>query len=268
MSRKPRYTNDQEHGHQLFIKPFAPKNDAQGFYLDTIREMTVTMCTGPAGTGKTYLATYVALEALLNKDVDKIILTRPIVACEDIGYLPGDMMEKIHPYLMPLFDAVESHVGPTKAKEMLNFGKIEVIPLAYMRGRSLNRAFILLDEAQNTTIEQMKMFLTRLGYDSKMVVNGDIGQSDLPKGMESGLKFAHDRLVGRDSEIGCVEFANRHIVRHPLIGRMLQHLDGPGEKVEREAPVTREVRAPRESKAALTEKPTRHSFYEPDSKAA
>ena len=197
MSRKARYTKpDQENGHQghTFIKPLVAKNPLQDFYLDMIREMTVTMCTGPAGTGKTYLATFVALEALLNHDVDKIILTRPIVACEDIGYLPGDMMEKIHPYLMPLFDAVESHVGPTKAKELLNFGKIEVIPLAYMRGRSLNRAFILLDEAQNTTVEQMKMFLTRLGYDSKMVVNGDIGQSDLPKGMENGLGFAHDRF--------------------------------------------------------------------------
>lgn len=236
MSRKPRYTKpDSENdarGH-TFIKPLATKNSLQDFYIDMIHEMTVTMCTGPAGTGKTYLATYVALEALLNKDVDKIILTRPIVACEDIGYLPGDMMEKIHPYLMPLFDAVESHVGPTRAKEMLNFGKIEVIPLAYMRGRSLNRAFILLDEAQNTTVEQMKMFLTRLGYDSKMVVNGDIGQSDLPKGMESGLSFAHNRLLGKDGEIGCVEFQAKHIVRHPLIGRMLQHLDGPSEKMEK-----------------------------------
>lgn len=240
MSRKPRYTKpDQENdsrGH-TFIKPLATKNSLHDFYIDMIHEMTVTMCTGPAGTGKTYLATYVALEALLNKDVDKIILTRPIVACEDIGYLPGDMMEKIHPYLMPLFDAVESHIGPTRAKEMLNFGKIEVIPLAYMRGRSLNRAFILLDEAQNTTVEQMKMFLTRLGYDSKMVVNGDISQSDLPKGMESGLAFAHDRLLGKDGEIGCVEFQAKHIVRNPLIGRMLQHLDGPSARVEHAKPV-------------------------------
>lgn len=232
MARKQRYMkpeqeNEQQRGH-TFIKPLVTKNSLQDFYIDMIREMTVTMCTGPAGTGKTYLATYVALEAMLNKDVDKIILTRPIVACEDIGYLPGDMNEKIHPYLMPLFDAVESHIGPTRAKEMLSYGKIEVIPLAFMRGRSLNRAFIILDEAQNTTVDQMKMFLTRLGYDSKMIVNGDLGQSDLPKGMESGLGYAHDRLLGNDPDIGCVEFQSKHIVRHPLIARMLQYLDGPG----------------------------------------
>ena len=249
MSRKARYTKpDQENGHQshLFIKPLDAKNSVQEFYLDTIREMTVTICTGPAGTGKTYLATYLALEALLNKEVDKIILTRPIVACEDIGYLPGDMMEKIHPYLMPLFDAVESHIGPTRAKEMLNFGRIEVIPLAYMRGRSLNRAFILLDEAQNTTVEQMKMFLTRLGYDSKMVVNGDVGQSDLPKGIENGLGFAHDRLLGSDGEIGCVEFTAKHIVRNPLIAKMLQHLDGPVPRTEKigQAPEKKIIRHP------------------------
>lgn len=230
MSRKARYTKTDQDANQphLFINPLDAKNSVQDFYLDTIREMTVTICTGPAGTGKTYLATYLALEALLKKEVDKIILTRPIVACEDIGYLPGDMMEKIHPYLMPLFDAVESHIGPTRAKEMLNFGRIEVIPLAYMRGRSLNRAFVLLDEAQNTTVDQMKMFLTRLGYDSKMVVNGDSGQPDLPKGIESGLGWARDRLLGCDGEIGCVEFTSKHIVRHPLIAKMLQHLEGPG----------------------------------------
>ena len=229
MSRKARYSKaDQENG--LFIKPLELKNSIQEFYTNTIRESTVTLCTGPAGTGKTYLATHVALEALLKKEVDKIVLTRPIVACEDIGYLPGDMMEKIHPYLMPLFDAVESHVGPTRAKELLNFGNIEVLPLAYMRGRSLNRAFIILDEAQNTTIEQMKMFLTRLGYDSKMVVNGDTGQHDLPKGLESGLPWARDKLVGCDGEIGIVEFAHKHIVRHPLISKMLQYLEGPSEK--------------------------------------
>ena len=245
MSRKARYTKaDQENS--LFIKRLEAKNSQQEFYMDTIQEMTVTLCTGPAGTGKTYLATYAALEALHNKEVDKIILTRPIVACEDIGYLPGDMMEKIHPYLMPLFDAVESHVGPTRAKEMLNFGRIEVIPLAYMRGRSLNRAFVLLDEAQNTTIDQMKMFLTRLGYDSKMVVNGDSGQPDLPKGIESGLGWAHDRLLGCDGEIGCVEFTAKHIVRHPLIAKMLQHLEGPASRVEKLGP--------------------RHSFYEEPAK--
>lgn len=230
MSRKARYPKADQNG--IFIKPLEPKNSTQEFYMDTIREMTVTICTGPAGTAKTYLATYVALEGLLNNEFDKIVLTRPLVACEDIGYLPGDMMEKIHPYLMPLFDAIESHVGPTKAKELLTMGRIEVLPLAYMRGRSLNRACIVLDEAQNTTIDQMKMFLTRLGYDSKMVITGDSGQPDLPKGVESGLGWARDRLIGCDGNIGVVEFAAKHIVRHPLIGKMLQHLEGPAPRID------------------------------------
>ena len=226
MSRKARYAKaDQENG--TYVKTLTPKNSSQEFYMDTIREMTVTLCTGPAGTGKTYLATYVALEALLNNEVDKVVLTRPMIACEDVGYLPGDMMDKIHPYLMPLFDAIESHVGPTKAKELLNFGRVEVLPLAYMRGRSLNRAFVILDEAQNTATEQMKMFLTRLGYDSKMVVNGDAGQSDLPKGLQNGLNWAVGKLLGVDPQIGCVEFSSKHIVRNPLISKMLQHLEGP-----------------------------------------
>lgn len=247
MSRKARYTKGQTQD-GTFIKPLVSKNDTQQFYIDTLNEMTVTLCTGPAGTGKTYLATFVALEALLNGEVEKVILTRPIVACEDIGYLPGDMLEKVHPYLLPLLDAIESHIGPTKCKELLNFGKIEILPLAYMRGRSLNRAIIILDEAQNATIEQMKMFLTRLGYDSKMIVNGDAGQSDLPKGMENGLSWAAGKLVGCDGQIGCVEFAAKHIVRNPLIAKMLQYLEGPAPKKDE---------AFRPNGAS-----TRHSFYD------
>lgn len=231
MSRKPRYTKEpQECG---YIKTLVPKNSSQEFYLNTIKEMTVTLCTGPAGTGKTYLATYVALEALMKNEISKVVITRPMIACEDVGYLPGDMMDKIHPYLMPLLDAIESHVGPTKAKELLNLGRLEVLPLAYMRGRSINEAFIILDEAQNTTKDQMKMFLTRLGYDSKIVVNGDDCQPDLPKGIESGLAWARDRLMGVDGQIGCVEFSNKHIVRNPLIGTMLQHLEGPGKVADK-----------------------------------
>lgn len=236
MSRK-RYPKN--HDAEMFLKSLEVKNSSQEFYLSMLREMTVTLCTGPAGTGKTYLAAYVALEALLNKDVDKIVLTRPIVACEDIGYLPGDMHDKIHPYLMPLIDAVEAHVGPTKTKELFNFGSLEVLPLAYMRGRSLNRAFIILDEAQNATQDQMKMLLTRLGYESKIVVNGDASQSDLPKGLENGLTWAAKRLNGVDGHIGNVEFSSKNIVRHPLISKIIQHLDGPAPVNESFATETR-----------------------------
>lgn len=224
-----------------FLKELITKNGAQEFYKEVLQDSLITFGTGPAGTGKTYVATHVGLQALLAGEVDKVILTRPIVAVEDIGYLPGDMNEKIHPYMLPLFDAVEAHVGPTRAKDLLTNGTIEVIPLAYMRGRSLNRAFIILDEAQNTTREQMKMFLTRLGYDSRMAINGDASQSDLPHGMESGLMWAVDRLTGKDASIGVVEFQRQHIVRNPLIEVMLTHLEGPGMDVQ--APMRKRVGA-------------------------
>ena len=214
-----------------FLKPLTPKNEVQAAYMDMLKESTITFGLGPAGTGKTFLASHVALEALLDHEVDKIILTRPIVAVEDIGYLPGDMNEKIHPYMMPLFDALEDHLGPTKAKELLEAGKIEIIPLAFMRGRSLNRAFIILDEAQNTTPEQMKMFLTRLGYDAKMAINGDLAQSDLPRHQVpvNGLDWASERLRACDGEINMIEFRGKHIVRNPLIATMLARLEGPAE---------------------------------------
>jgi phosphate starvation-inducible PhoH-like protein len=212
-----------------FIKPLTACNSTQEYYVQTIKESTVTFCTGPAGTGKTHLATYVALEALLAGEVDKIILTRPLVATEDIGYLPGDMNEKIHPYLMPLFDAIESHVGIQRSEMLFSENRIQILPLAYMRGRSLNRAFMILDEAQNTTKEQMKMFLTRIGYDSKIVITGDCAQSDLPDRLENGLKWATDRLSAVDGEIATVEFSSGHIVRNPLIEKMLRHLEGPGQ---------------------------------------
>jgi phosphate starvation-inducible PhoH-like protein len=212
-----------------FLKPLTPKNEVQTAYMEMLRESTITFGLGPAGTGKTFLAAYVALDALLSNEVDKIILTRPIVAVEDIGYLPGDMNEKINPYMMPLFDALEDHLGPTKAKELLADGRIEIIPLAFMRGRSLNRAFILLDESANTTPEQMKMFLTRLGYDSKMAINGDLSQSDLPLHQVpvNGLKWATERLRAKDGQINMIEFRGKHIVRNPLIATMLTHLEGP-----------------------------------------
>jgi phosphate starvation-inducible protein PhoH len=380
----------------MYVKELKPKNQAQDLYMSMIRESTVHFGLGPAGTGKTFIAVYLALDALLKNEVEKVILTRPIVAVEDIGYLPGDMSEKIHPYVMPLFDAIEDHLGPTKAKDLLNSGRIEVLPLAYMRGRSLNKCvtadslvtladgsqiriddllvkyeagekivvksfnhdtgkvedspisyafkqpceekllkltledgtvlkvtkdhklfvrnfqpidigslkdgdvldggtvgyleaqdisngdillnlehykefgfygvspngvklieeidpedvyditvpgnhnfflnnilshncFIILDEAQNTTVEQMKMFLTRLGYDSKMVVTGDSSQSDLKVDV-NGLEWASRKLAGKTGEITVSEFTSKNIVRNPLIGVMLKHLDGPDPK--------------------------------------
>jgi phosphate starvation-inducible PhoH-like protein len=224
-TKRQRYSKTSETG--TFLKPLRVMNAAQEHYMNMMREMTVTFCTGPAGTAKTYLATYIALEALLvHRSVKKVILTRPIVAVEDIGYLPGDMQEKIHPYVLPLLDAIEDHVGPTKTKDLIENGFIDIVPLAYMRGRSLNEAFLVLDESQNTTKEQMKMFLTRLGYDSKMVITGDLTQNDLPRHIEPGLGWAVEQLRATNSEIGVVEFAPRDIVRNPLIGAMLQHLDG------------------------------------------
>lgn len=232
MSKK-RYQRPVE-GTGLFVRSLQFKNSTQQYYVNTMREMTVTFCSGPAGTSKTFLSSYVALEALLAGDIDKIILTRPLVATEDIGYLPGDMNEKIHPYVLPLLDAFEMHIGATRTKDLLADGHLEVLPLAYMRGRSLNRSFLILDEAQNSTKEQIKMFLTRLGYDSKIVINGDSSQSDLPKHLENGLDWAMHRLTGIDPSIGIVEFKDQHIVRHPLIGTMIKHLDSPA---KREVPV-------------------------------
>jgi phosphate starvation-inducible PhoH-like protein len=226
MGRK-RYTGVDK-AESIYVKGFKPKNSAQEYYMDMIRESTITFGLGPAGTGKTFIAVAMALDALLSKEVEKVILTRPIIATEDIGYLPGDMNEKIHPYIMPLFDAIEDHLGPVKAQELLDSRRIEVLPLAFMRGRSLNKAFLLLDEAQNTTKNQMKMFLTRLGYDSKMVITGDQSQNDLNlKYGEDGLSWASDKLKGVSNTISIASFEKLHIVRNPLIETMLQHLDGP-----------------------------------------
>ncbi|HUA50313.1 MAG TPA: PhoH family protein [Solirubrobacteraceae bacterium] len=199
----------------------APKTVNQKRYVDSIRNNTITFGIGPAGTGKTFLAVALAAAALSRREVNRIILTRPAVeAGERLGFLPGDLMAKVDPYLRPLFDALHDMLEPERVSSHLERGVIEVAPLAFMRGRSLNDSFIILDEAQNTSPEQMKMFLTRLGFNSKMVVTGDITQIDLPRDQDSGLVLVADIL--KDVEgIEFVRFGEEDVVRHKLVRRIV-----------------------------------------------
>ncbi len=193
------------------------KTVGQKRYVDAIRKNTITFGEGPAGTGKTYLAVAMAVTSFKNKEVDKIILTRPAVeAGEKLGFLPGDLQEKVNPYLRPLYDALQEMFGLETYQKLVEKGAIEVAPLAYMRGRTLNNAFIILDEAQNTTREQMKMFLTRLGEGSKMIINGDLSQVDLPPDKKSGLKNAMKVLDGVEN-IAVRKMSQKDVVRHPLV---------------------------------------------------
>jgi phosphate starvation-inducible protein PhoH and related proteins len=203
-------------------KKIAPKTVTQKRYVDAIRASTVTFAVGPAGTGKTYLAIALAVAALSEKQVGRLILTRPAVeAGERLGFLPGDMLAKVDPYMRPLFDALYDTMDADRLNAFMERGTIEVAPLAFMRGRTLNDSFIILDEAQNTTPEQMQMFLTRLGFGSKVVVTGDITQIDLPREQASGLIQVRDIL--RDVEgIGFVEFNNEDVVRHKLVQRIVE----------------------------------------------
>ncbi|CAN5410664.1 MAG: phosphate starvation-inducible protein PhoH [Nocardioidaceae bacterium] len=202
-----------------------PKTLNQKRYVDAIDKHTVVFGIGPAGTGKTYLAMAKAVQALNNKEINRIILTRPAVeAGEKLGFLPGTLSEKIDPYLRPLYDALHDMIDPETIPKLLTSGIIEVAPLAYMRGRTLNDAFIILDEAQNTSQEQMKMFLTRLGFGSKMVITGDITQVDLPSGQKSGLRVVKDILEGvRD--INFTMLTAQDVVRHKLVGRIVAAYD-------------------------------------------
>ena len=203
-------------------KTIAPKTVTQKRYADAIRSSTVTLGIGPAGTGKTYLAIALAVAALSEKQVGRLILTRPAVeAGERLGFLPGDMLAKVDPYMRPLFDALYDTMDPDRLTAYMERGTIEVAPLAFMRGRTLNDSFIILDEAQNTTPEQMQMFLTRLGYGSKMVVTGDITQIDLPREQASGLIQVRDILREVDG-IGVVEFGLEDVVRHKLVQRIVE----------------------------------------------
>ncbi len=198
-----------------------PKTLNQKRYVDAIDKHTVVFGIGPAGTGKTYLAMAKAVQALQSKQVTRIILTRPVVeAGERLGFLPGTLYEKIDPYLRPLYDALHDMLDPDSIPRLMAAGTIEVAPLAYMRGRTLNDAFIILDEAQNTNPEQMKMFLTRLGFESKIVITGDITQIDLPGGTKSGLRQVQDILVGVD-DVHFSRLTSTDVVRHKLVGRIV-----------------------------------------------
>ena len=198
------------------------KTLGQWHYVETIRHNHITLGIGPAGTGKTYLAVALAVAALKKKEVERIILTRPAVeAGEKLGFLPGDMQDKVDPYLRPLYDGLYDMLGNETFQKYLTKGTIEVAPLAYMRGRTLNDSFIILDEAQNTTPEQMKMFLTRFGFGSKMVITGDITQIDLPGGKTSGLKDA-SKILKDVPGIGIVNFSGQDVVRHEIVGSIIK----------------------------------------------
>lgn len=199
-----------------------PKTHGQQRYMEAIRENTLTFGIGPAGTGKTYLAMAAAVDSLINGSVRRIILTRPAVeAGERLGFLPGDLTAKVDPYLRPLYDALWDMLGPEETAALIDRGTIEIAPLAYMRGRTLNDACVILDEAQNTTPEQMKMFLTRLGFNSKMIITGDISQTDLPVDRRSGLRVVRDIL--RDIPgVTFVELGSRDVVRHRIVASIVE----------------------------------------------
>ncbi|WP_284239938.1 PhoH family protein [Paenibacillus glycanilyticus] len=202
-------------------KPIRVKTIGQRHYVKTIKKQDIVFGIGPAGTGKTYLAVVLAVAALKEGSVKKIMLTRPAVeAGENLGFLPGDLQEKVDPYLRPLYDALHEVLGPDQTAKAFERGTIEIAPLAYMRGRTLDDSFIILDEAQNTTPEQMKMFLTRLGFGSKMVITGDVTQIDLPRGKNSGLIEAQ-RILRDIEEIGFIHFSEQDVVRHSLVQKII-----------------------------------------------
>ncbi len=215
-------------------KPISARNANQARMVRSFDDNDLTFALGPAGTGKTYIAIALAVRALKNKEIRRLILSRPAVeAGEKLGFLPGDMKDKIDPYLQPLYDALEDMLPALKLKEYMDAGTIQIAPLAFMRGRTLNDAVIILDEAQNTTTQQMKMFLTRLGMNSKMVVTGDVTQIDLPRSTRSGLLSAL-RILRDVKGIGVIEYQKKDIVRHPLVQRIVDAYENRKEEEEEE----------------------------------
>ena len=211
-------------------KPIKSKTVGQKKYVDSIKKDSITFGIGPAGTGKTYLAVCLAVQAFKSKQADKIILTRPAVeAGEKLGFLPGDLQTKVDPYLRPLYDALQEMLGLETYTKLMERGSIEIAPLAYMRGRTLSNAFVILDEAQNTTREQMKMFLTRLGDGSKMVITGDVTQVDLPDGKSSGLEHASAVLKGVEG-IGIIYLTDKDVVRNPLVMKIVRAYEQDGKR--------------------------------------
>lgn len=208
--------------HTIFGKPVKPKTLGQKAYVDAIRNKMIVFGTGPAGTGKTYLAMAMAIDAFKKEEVGRIILTRPAIeAGEKLGFLPGDLQSKVDPYLRPLYDALYQIMGADSFVKNMEKGLIEVAPLAYMRGRTLDNAFIILDEAQNTTPAQMKMFLTRIGFGSKVVITGDETQKDLPKDTKSGLDVAF-KVLSKVEDIAFCKLTSKDVVRHPLVQKIVQ----------------------------------------------
>ena len=240
--------------HTLQGKPIKPKTLGQKKYVDAIRNGMITFGLGPAGTGKTYLAMAMAITAFKREEVSRIILTRPAIeAGEKLGFLPGDLQSKIDPYLRPLYDALYQIMGADSFLKNSEKGLIEVAPLAYMRGRTLDNAFIILDEAQNTTPAQMKMFLTRIGFGSKVVVTGDQTQKDLPKDVTSGLDVAM-KVLSKVDEIGFVKLTNHDVVRHPLVQKIVKAYEEYEERQNR-----RSDRAERERKIKQEKKGNRRN---------
>ena len=211
--------------HTINGRQIKPKTLGQKAYIDAIRKNMIVFGIGPAGTGKTYLAMAMAIQAFKNEEVARIILTRPAIeAGEKLGFLPGDLQSKVDPYLRPLYDALYQIMGPESFQKNMEKGLIEVAPLAYMRGRTLDNAYIILDEAQNTTPAQMKMFLTRIGFGSKVIVTGDMTQKDLPAGTQSGLDVAA-RVLGKVEGIAFCTLTNKDLVRHPLVQKIVKAYD-------------------------------------------
>ncbi len=238
--------------HTISGKPIKPKTLGQKKYIDAIKDKMIVFGLGPAGTGKTYLAMAMAITAFKNHEVERIILTRPAIeAGEKLGFLPGDLQSKVDPYLRPLYDALYQIMGADSFQKNMEKGLIEVAPLAYMRGRTLDNAYIILDEAQNTTPAQMKMFLTRIGFGSKVIVTGDASQKDLAVGTQSGLDVA-EKVLGKINDISFIKMTSRDVVRHPLVQKIVKAYEDYesrlGSSQNRAAHKANEPRAKRGSK--------------------